>query len=473
MNKFIKTSIIVLLITIIFNPLKSQIENQNLGQSEEELKALKSTVSLNFKDVALVDILRLFALQHNLNIIIGEDVKGKISVSLQDVNLGTALDAILKVNGFDWFIQENIVVVKPADLEISGELITRIYKLNYVDATAVASALQNVLSSKGRVQVFSPVMKGGLISSNSDNNSSNDGGGGSGGILGGLGLGGGGQQQNNQNTGGTSGQGQGQSSQAMDHLLVTDTYSNFSKIENIISRLDLQIAQVNISVKFIETKLSNDERLGISWTGRSALNIPASSSDENDILNIGHWESMRIATLTLPVFTALLDMLSSDGNTRLLQEPQITVKENVMAELTVGTSIPILVPQAEGGLAGTQPFQFQNEEINITLNVLPRINDGKYISMDVNAIVQALVGYTAQGERPIISNRTTQTSVMVRNGETLLMGGLIFDQLIETHTTFPILGKIPLIKVFFNHSVSTKEQRELLLFITPNIIKLS
>ncbi|MEE8437399.1 MAG: type II and III secretion system protein, partial [Candidatus Neomarinimicrobiota bacterium] len=412
---------------------------------------------------------------HNLNIVFTDDVKGKISVSLQDVNLGTAMDAILKVNGYDWFIMENIVVVKPSDLEIEGEFITRVYKLNYVDAAAVATALQNVLTAKGRVQVFSPVMKGGLVGQGSgvgQGGGTQGSGTGAAGLLGGIG-GGGGQQQ--QTSGAQSGRGGGgQSAPSMDHLLVTDTYSNFNKIEKIIAYLDLQIPQVNIAVKFIETKLSANERLGIDWTGRSSLSIPAGTEgDETNILNIGHWESMRIATLTRPIFTALLDILSSDGNTRLLQEPQVTVKENVLAELTVGTSIPILVPQPEGGLAGTQPFQFQDEEINITLSVLPRINENKYISMEVNAVVQALVGYTTQGERPIISTRSTQTSVMVKNGETLLMGGLIFEQLIETSSTFPILGKIPLIKYLFNHKSTQTEQRELLLFITPNIIKLS
>lgn len=462
MNRLLLIGSIILL---HFQVLPQEINskpNQTSKGNIHGIDAFQSTVSLNFKNARIVDILRLLAIQNELNIVFAQDVEGEISVSLTDVNLGTALDVILKVNDYDWFLQDNIIVIKRMDEEIVGQLTTRIFKLNYVDASAVATALQNVLTKNGKVTVFSPVMKGGLF-----------GAGGQGQSFSQSGVGG---QQGIGGLGGTSG---GQGSQqsigqvgSLDHILVTDYFSNFANIDRIISELDKQIPQINIAVKFVETQLTSRERLGIDWSMRSTLHLPSDGSEAASILSIGKWESMRIATLTLPVFTALLDVLSSDGSSRLLQEPQITVKENVQAHITVGTTIPILVPQAEGGLTGTLPFTFQNEEINITLSVLPRINEGKYISMEVQAIVRALVGYTTEGERPIISTRTTRTSVMVKNGETLLMGGLIFDQLIETKSNFPFLSKIPLIKLFFKHKAAESEQRELLLFITPNIVKM-
>ncbi len=442
------------------------VGSQSTEGTPNGFESFQSTVSLNFKDAKLEDILRLLAVQNNLNVIVGSDVKGEVTVALNDVHLGTALDAVLKVNGYDWFVQENIIVIKPDDKEIMGELNTRIYKLDYVDASAVANALQNVLTTKGKAQVFSPVMKGGLVNLQS--------GGGQGGQNQGLGGGilssltGGGQSQSRGAQGGIGGGGQ-QIQQGFDHLLVTDYYANFTKIENIIQELDQQVAQVNIAVKFVETKLTEDEKLGIDWSMRSTLNLSPNKPSE-DVLNIGKWEEMRIATLTLPVFSALLEIMASDGHTQLLQEPQVTVKDNVQANINVGTKIPILVPQTEGGLIGQQPNRFQDEEINITLTVLPKINEEKYISMDVQAVVNALVGYTAGGDRPIVSTRSTNTSVMVKNGETLLMGGLIFESVIETDTHLPVLAKIPLLKSFFKHKNDQKEQSELLLFITPNII---
>ena len=454
---------------LLSNTLAQEIELITTYDGEDEVvSTIEATVSLNFKGAKLIDILRLLAVQNNLNIIAGQDVEGEITVTLTDVNLGTALEAILKVNGHDWFFQDNIIVVKPVEREMMGELLTRIYKLEYVDASVVSNALENVLSPKGKVQVFSPVMKSGM-----------GGIGGAPGRGGTAGPGGAGSMTPGTTTRGLGGMG-ALGIPSPDHLVVTDVHSNFPAIEEVIYNLDKQIPQINIAIKFIETKLATDERLGINWDLRSTLSGPtveATEADETETaapitLGFGRWNSLRIATLSLPVFSALMEILSTDTDTKLLQEPQITTFDNTLATVSVGTTIPILVPQPEGGLIGIQPFTFQDEEIDITLSVQPRINEGRFISMTINSTVEALVGYAGpNADRPIISDRSTQTQVMVTDGETLLIGGLIFDSLIETETKVPILGSIPVIRKFFSHKSTSSEQRELLIFITPNIVK--
>ncbi|MBU4446349.1 hypothetical protein KJ656_14920 [bacterium] len=455
------------IVRVAWTPKKEEIKER---YKSRRISMLETTVSLHFKGAELINILRLLSVQNNLNIIAGEDVKGEVTLSLSDVNLGMALDAMLKVNGYDWFIQDNIIVVKPEEKEMTGELITRVYKLEYVDAAAVSSAISNVLTSKGKVQIFSPVMKMGM------------GGGAAGvtsggaqqrgvlpGISGGTGLPGA--------SGGALGSAARGGMPSPDHLLVTDALSNFERIEKVIYELDKQIPQINIAVKFIETKLSRDERLGINWSLRASLTGPTVSEGESALpigggLKLGE-NILRIATLTLPVFTSMIEILSTDTDTRLIQEPQVTTFDNTMATITVGTTYPVLVPQPVGELLGTRPYEFQDEEIIISLNVHPRINEDKFISMTINAMVQALVGFTGpNADRPIISDRSTSTQVMVANAETILIGGLIFDQVIETETSPPLLGKIPLLGKLFTHKTTTLEQRELLIFITPNIVKM-
>ncbi|NQV15254.1 hypothetical protein HQ531_07340, partial [bacterium] len=158
-----------------------EVRERKAARRQNRRADLPGSVSMNFKGADLVDILRLLSAQHQINILTGPEIEGEVTVSLKDVELWTALDAILKVNGYDWFQQGNIVVVKPQDIEMFGELETKVYKMNYVDASAVSSALGNVLSAKGKVQLFSPVMKG-----------SAGGGGGAGGAGGGAESGGGG-----------------------------------------------------------------------------------------------------------------------------------------------------------------------------------------------------------------------------------------------------------------------------------------
>ena len=151
-----------------------------------------------------------------------------------------------------------------------------------------------------------------------------------------------------------------------------------------------------------------------------------------------------------------------------MQEPQITTFNNSPATITVGTTIPVLVPQAEGSMFGSQPYTYQDQNVNVNLNVLPRINQDNLIS--IQASVQAITGYVGAERRPIVSSRSTDTNVMVRNGETLMIGGLIFDQDDSTIDKLPYLGDLPFFGRFFKSDGKSKSQNELLIFITPTII---
>ena len=232
-------------------------------------------------------------------------------------------------------------------------------------------------------------------------------------------------------------------------------------------------------MKFIETTLSVDEQLGINWDMRASLSGPVpkngTGTSTTDGINIGLLgEDLRIATLDVPVFKALLSILSTDNNTRIVQEPQTTTQDNTTATLTSGTTYPIVVPASEGSTFGTQPVTFEDVEVSVTLNILPRINEGKFITMNIQAEVDALVAFAGpNADRPIVSSRSTTTQVTVPNSETLLIGGLIFEQRIEVVTAVPILGRIPFIKKLFTDKTIKNEQHELLIFITPNIIQLN
>ena len=185
-------------------------------------------------------------------------------------------------------------------------------------------------------------------------------------------------------------------------------------------------------------------------------------------LDLGSVDNLKITSLSLPAFTSILELLASDNDTRLIQEPQVTTLNNTMANVTVSTTFPILVPQITEVL-GTIPFRFEEEEIRITLNVQPRISEDNYITMVIEATVQALVGMAGpNADQPITSERSTRAQIMVKDSETLLIGGLIFDQIIETETKVPFLGSVPLIGKLFTHTIQSTEQRELLIFITPS-----
>ena len=230
-----------------------------------------------------------------------------------------------------------------------------------------------------------------------------------------------------------------------DIVLVTDLPSNFPLIDGVLKSLDIESDQVNIAVKFIETSLKHDEVIGINWDLREQMSIVKSmDTDTLTTFDLGYLtlgdQTLNFATLSRPIVSAILSLLANDGSTKLLQEPQITTANNSPANILVGTTIPVLVPQGQGSVFGTNPYTYENQQVNISLDVLPRVNDADVIMMKIDAVVQDIIGFIGHDQRPMISTRATNTNVRVNNGETLLIGGLIFDSADEVNSKVPLLG---------------------------------
>lgn len=392
----------------------------------------ESKVTMNFRGAQLVNVVRLLASQDNLNLILSGDIKGELTLTLEDVSLETALDAILHVNKYEWFLQDNIIIVQPMTGQrvMSGELTTRIYRLSYIKGTTATAAVQEALTGRGKIKALSST-------------------------------------QSTEDSGGEQ-----------DILMITDIPSNFDLIDSIVKSLDVEGDQINIAVKFIETTLKHDETIGINWNLRETMYIPGGGeADTTSTIKVGHLkipgETMSFATLTAPVVSAMLDLLANDGDTKLLQEPQVTTMSNSAANIVVGTTVPVLVPQGEGSVFGSNPYTYEDQSINVSLSVLPRVNSQDVISMKIDAVVQAVVGYVGAEQRPMVSTRSTNTNVRVANGETLLIGGLIFDNDLESMSKMPLLGDLPFINKIFRYRNTEREQRELLIFITPTVISAS
>ena len=117
----------------------------------------ESRVSLNFQAAKLVNVVRMLVSQDNYNLIMGEEVQGEVTMNLNDVSLETALDGILHVNNYEWFMQDNIIVVQPMTTKqtMSGELMTRMFRLNYTTGTMISEAVKEVLTPRGKIKALS------------------------------------------------------------------------------------------------------------------------------------------------------------------------------------------------------------------------------------------------------------------------------------------------------------------------------
>ena len=176
--------------------------------------------------------------------------------------------------------------------------------------------------------------------------------------------------------------------------------------------------------------------------------------------------------------------MQARGRSKLLSSPQVTTLDNHQATTEVTTTVYIeglssgnsnaASGNQAGGLTGLGLYgamnTVQEKDIGIKLQVTPRINENQIITLLVDATVEALLSAAEiSTDKPRSTKRTVQTQVSVYNGETVIIGGLIADNIIQNKKYVPILSAIPIIGYFFKTTTVQKEQRELLMFITPTI----
>ena len=194
-----------------------------------------------------------------------------------------------------------------------------------------------------------------------------------------------------------------------------------------------------------------------------------------------------MGTLDPTQLVSALRIMQARGNSKLLSSPQVTTMDNHQAETEVVTTVYIegmtnqsnqsnqstgIIPQLNNFNPGFINLNtVQEKDIGIKLQVTPRLNEGDRITLVVNATVEALLSAAeVSTDKPRSTKRTVRTQVTVDNGSTAIIGGLIAENVIENIKFIPILSAIPIIGKLFQSTSTEKEQRELLIFITPTIV---
>ena len=399
----------------------------SITEQNEAVNSLDQNMSINMENSDIKNVLMLIGELTGLNIVISPAVKDTITASLIDVTVKAALDAILKPNGYSYFFQENIIVVKGSDTQMVGELETVVVKLNYINSSDLIGTLSAVLTPRGKVQPFTP-----LVSKQSNNGS-----------------------------------------------------SNINSVLKIIETLDVPIPNINIAIRFIETNLDTLRGFGIDWSRTPLSPGEYGIQDSSTTLGIS-LDNVTIATLNPLQLTNALKIMQARGQSKLLSSPQVTTLDNHEAETETVTTVYIegnISNQNQLGQQGAQSQnnsnlgsnilvnQIQEKDIGIKLKVTPRINNDSKITMLVDAQVEALLSAAEiDTEKPRSTKRTVKTQVTVVNGNTAIIGGLIAENTLESKKFVPILSSIPLLGNLFKSSTIEKEQRELLIFITPTIV---
>ena len=406
----------------------------NISDQDNERYKLMDKMSINLKNSDIRNVLTMIGELTGLNIVISPNIEDTITANLEDVTVKAALDAILKPNNYSYFVQDNIIIVKDLDTQLIGELESVVIRLKYINSNYLQAPLSTVLTARGTVQSFLPVAS-------------------------------------------MSGQ-----TGPPNMAIVSDVQENIPRVLSMVKQLDKPIKNINIAIKFIETQLDTSKSYGVDWTN-SPVQLGGSADDTvNFPISMNN---ITIATLNPGQLTSALKVMQARGRSKLLSSPQVTTLDNHQATTEVSTTVYIEglnsgnnagnnTQNAAGNVGGVGFYAnvntVQEKDIGIKLQVTPRINENNIITLLVDATVEALLSAAEiSTDKPRSTKRTVQTQVSVYNGETVIIGGLIADNIIQNKKYVPILSAIPLLGYLFKTTSVQKEQRELLMFITPTI----
>ena len=416
----------------------------------EQVKYKGKPISLNFQNVPIRTVLQLIADFNNFNLVTTDTVTGNITLRLDGVPWEQALDTVLKVKGLDKRLDNNILLVAPAQeiaarekqsLESKNQvadlapLVTEYIQVNYAKAAEMASLLSTdktrLLSSRGAVSV----------------------------------------------------------DERTNTLLVKDTAEVVDHIKSMLKVLDIPVKQVVIEARMVTIDDGVDEQLGVRW-GYSKAQQDGSTSGSiqgNDAIRNGTVPEIKDRlNVNLPVTAAnagrlafqvakladgsLLDLelsaLETENKAEIIASPRVTTANQKEAIIEQGTEFPSNAATSSGATS------VEWKKAVLSLKVTPQITPDNRVILDL-MVTQDTLGDTVQtgtGTGTAINTQQISTQVLVDNGETLVLGGIYQQTIKKNVTKIPLLGDIPGLGVLFRNTTEKNAKRELLIFVTPKIV---
>ncbi len=255
-------------------------------------------------------------------------------------------------------------------------------------------------------------------------------------------------------------------------LIVTAPPYAFDVVEQLIEQLDTVLPQVFIEVMIVDVTLTKELELGVEWAVLQKRlfgeTMDSKLGTEFGVQQIGAGLSWEVVSKN---FQALLQTLALENKVRVLATPHILTLDNTPATITIGKSYP--VPRNVIITATGPQYTIGFEDITLTLEVTPHINNSGYVLMDIRQTINDIAEKVIlQGqELPVITKREAVASVQVRDGQTVVIGGILKHDLRKFVQGVPVLKDLPIIGSLFSRTKDVKERTELMVFITPRIIR--
>jgi MSHA biogenesis protein MshL len=424
------------------------------GEGFNKSKPAKQMFSFRAQDMPLSDALRLFARVNELNIVVGPDVVGEVTVDFQGLSLDRAMAALLETHGFFWEKQDELIIVRRFE--------TRAFTLDYI-------RLERGGSGRNKAQVTS--------------------GSGGGQDAGEVSL----SQQDQikfweeleaQVKALLSQDGRVVVNRLSGTIQVTDLHKRVEEVSQFLVNVRQSLyRQVEIEARIYEVTLSDDYSLGINWNRIDFETKSGSIGLTNIITAAAGGFTIPAATAAISFvdgsFDVVLEALHQQGQVKIVSQPRILTLNNQPALIKVGTDQSFFsstTTQGVGGSGNIITEQVRTVTSGLVLSVTPQISQDGWIMMDVSPIITTLgtpVESPNGSTAPTIDVKQSGGLVRVKDGEMVIIGGLIQDQLADTERKVPVLGDIPGLGRLFKGTFQAKRKTELVIFLTAQIRKVS
>lgn len=411
-------------------------------------------------------VLEALARQSGMNLVISPDVTGTISAHLRQMPLEDILNSLSAAHGFAWRKDGSayIVSAKESGDVVTGEPVIHevpppppvpeydmlVWRCKHVKASDLITLLTTMFPSCKTVSGPSKVLPKLQEPMSSASNA-----------LGGNGAGSSSTSGSGSTSTGSNGSGSQGSDDGVQMVVLYGEAKELAKAKAAIEKVDVSRPQLAIEVAVTEISGNNNKDLGVTWSWNDV------EITENAASGIAFGKFSKGAM----TFTGTIAALAENGSAKLLAQPNIHVVDGGFADILIGDRI--LFPKLVGYTQfGTPIYDKEEERVGIYLQIAPRITEDDEVLLTLYPQVSLVTGYlkTQAGNYPQISTREARTTVSVKAGKTLAIGGLIRDNDIRTGSKIPLLGDLPIIGQLFRHNKTTKERTEIVIFLTPKII---
>jgi len=448
---------------------------------------LPGKISLDIKGMDIIDVLKMLASKSGLNIVVGKNVTGRVTLFLKNIDPWDAFEIVILSNDLAYEKKGNIInVMTQRDYEVLyGERFqdkkeARTIKLKYAKAADLSRALGQIKTNIGKIVVDEGSNTISLIDSSQKIEE---------------------MEKFIQETDLpletkvfhlnyaqadklnakiqeiiTKGIGSLRFDERTNKIVVVDYPKKIEEISDVINAFDAKTTQVLIDAQVVEIKPTDKFEMGVDWNYWIKKYFQASTA-----LPINTTGALILSTATATPtgpgeFKAIMDILRTIGDTKILSSPRIMVLNNQEAKILVGTKdayITSTVTQTEGNAVTAETVNFV--ETGIKLFVTPIINEKGFVTMRIkpevsSAETRTLISQDKKTEVPIVTSSEAETTVMVKDGVTIIIGGLRKDEHKKTVKKVPILGDLPGLRYFFSSTSDEITKTDLVILLTPHIM---